>query len=60
MKRSQMIDNGYDYDYDMTIRQGDAYMHYDEWQYEEEEDWEDWDVLEQGFDPYEGGYTFDC
>lgn len=32
----------------------------------EEEDWEDWDDepsdwdLECGFDPYEGGYTWDC
>ena len=29
---------------------------------EEEEDWDepsDWD-LEMGFDPYEGGYTWDC
>ena len=31
---------------------------YDPW--DEAADCEDWDVLEMGFDPYEGFYSFDC
>ena len=44
-----------------------AAAHEDDWEEvdpeDEEEDWDeepsDWD-LEMGFDPYEGGYTWDC
>lgn len=32
MKRSEMVDYGYDYDYEETIRQGDAY----DWDYQED------------------------
>lgn len=60
MKRSELVDCGYDYDYAETIRMGDAY----EWDYSDEDDEGyydcDRDDLEMGFDPYEGGYTYDC
>lgn len=61
MKRSELVDCGYDYDYAETIRMGDEYL----WDYsdeDEEEGYGDCDCadLEMGFDPFEGCYTYDC
>lgn len=42
-------------DFDMTITCEEFYDDTEDWDYEPDE----YD-LEMGFDPYEGGYTWDC
>lgn len=67
MTHSEMVDCGIDFDYEETIREGDEYL----WEEDEEpeegdedrgldEYWESQYDLEEGFNPYEGCYDFDC